>query len=144
LEIKIQQATQTGGFEMKQTLIKTIELSNGLKLYFYDISRKLAGDRWYVGFIARVEIPITFLAGHADSPEVNIEKMKEVLGETVRFEQKRDRHYIDEKEKDDLLNSLMDDFLASTLPYFSETDFFKKYALKAYKKKLEKASWYKT
>ena len=129
---------------MKQTLIKTIELSNGLKLYFYDISRKLAGDRWYVGFIARVEIPITFLAGHADSPEVNIEKMKDVLGETVRFEQKRDRHYIDEKEKDVLLKGLIDDFLASTLPYFSEKDFAKKYALKAYKEKLKKASWYKT
>jgi hypothetical protein len=144
LEIKIQQATQTGGFEMKQTLIKTIELSNGLKLYFYDISRKLAGDRWYVGFIARVEIPITFLAGHTDSPEVNIEKMKDVLGETVRFEQKRDRHYVDEKEKDAMLNGLADDFLTSTLPYFSKKDFAKKYALKAYKKKLKKASWYKT
>jgi len=82
--------------------------------------------------------------GHADSPEVDIEKMKDVLGETVRFEQKRDRHYIDEKEKDTLLNGLIDDFLASTLPYFSEKDFAKKYALKEYKKKLEKASWYKT
>jgi hypothetical protein len=70
--------------------------------------------------------------------------MKDVLGETVRFEQKRDRHYIDEKEKDTLLNGLIDDFLASTLPYFSEKDFAKKYALKEYKKKLEKASWYKT
>lgn len=43
---------------MEQTLIKTIELSNGLKLNFYDISRKLAGDRWYVGLIARIDIPL--------------------------------------------------------------------------------------
>ena len=132
------------GDVMDTSLLRKIDLESGLELEIYDVSRKLAGDRWYVGFVARVEIPITFLAGHADSPEVDIEKMKDVLGETVRFEQKRDRHYIDEKEKDTLLNGLIDDFLASTLPYFSEKDFEKKYALKEYKKKLEKASWYKT
>jgi len=43
---------------MKQALIKTIELGNGLMLEFYDISRKLAGDWWYVGVIARIDIPI--------------------------------------------------------------------------------------
>ena len=129
---------------MDRSLLRKIDLECGLELEIYDVSRKLAGDRWYVGFIARVEIPITFLAGHADSTEIDIEKMKDVLGETVRFEQTRDSHYIDEKEKEDLLNGLIDDFLASTLPYFSEKDFAKKYVLKAYKKKLEKGSWYKT
>jgi hypothetical protein len=29
---------------MEQSLIKTMQLSNGLELDFYDISRKLAGD----------------------------------------------------------------------------------------------------
>ena len=129
---------------MATSLLRKIDLKNGLELEIYDVSRKLAGDRWYVGFIARVEIPITFLAGHADLPEIDIEKMKDVLGETVRFEQKRVRHYIDEKEKNALLNGLIDDFLTSTLPYFSEKDFAKKYVLKEYKKKLEKSSWYKT
>ena len=129
---------------MDTSLLRKIDLENGLELGIYNISRKLAGDRWYVGFIARVEIPITFLAGNGDSSEVDIEKMKAVLGETVRFEQKSDRHYIDEKEKDAMLNGLIDDFLASTLPYFSQKDFAKKYALKAYKKKVEKESWYKT
>ena len=129
---------------MDTALLRRIDLEIGLELEIYDVSRKLAGDRWYVGFIARIEIPIPFLAGHADSPEVNIEKMKDVLGETVRFEQKRDRHYIAEKEKDALLNGLIDDFLVSTLPYFSEKDFAKNYVLKSYKKKLEKESWYKT
>ena len=47
---------------MEETLIKTMELSKGLKLDFYDISRKLAGDRWYVyvGIIARIDIPDRF------------------------------------------------------------------------------------
>jgi len=129
---------------MDRSLLRKIDLECGLELEIYDVSRKLAGDRWYVGFIARVEIPIIFLAGNANLPEVDIEKMKDVLGKTVRFEQKRDSHYIDEKEKEDLLNGLIDDFLASTLIYFSKKDFAEKYVLKAYKKKLEKSSWYKT
>ncbi len=124
-------------------LLRKIDLKSGLELEIYDLSRKLAGDRWYVGFIARVEIPISFLEGYADLAEIDMEKMKDVLGETVRFEQKQDRNFIDEKEKDTLLNTLIDDFLASTLPYFSEKEFAKKYTLTAYKKKLEKASWYK-
>jgi hypothetical protein len=129
---------------MYTSLLRKIDLECGLKLEIHNISRKLAGDRWYVGFIGRVEIPITFLADYADSHEVDILKIKDLLGETVRFEQKRDRHYIDEKKKDALLNGLIDDFLKSTLTYFSEKDFAEKYAFKAYKKTLEKASWYKT
>jgi hypothetical protein len=129
---------------MDISLLRKIDLECGLELEIYNVSRKLAGDRWYVGFIARVEIPITFLADYADSHEVNIENMKDIMGESVRFEQKRDRHYIDEREKDALLNGLIDDFLASTLPYFSVKDFAEKYVLQAYKKILEKASWYMT
>jgi len=129
---------------MDTTLLRKIDLENGLKLQIHDVSKGLAGSRWYVGFIARIEIPLAFFAGHADSSGIDIEKMKDVLGDTIRFEQKHERHFIDEKEKDALLNDLMDNFLASTLPYFSGKDFAIKYVLKTYKKRLEKASWYKT
>jgi len=129
---------------MGASLLKKIELESGLELQIFDVSRRLAGDRWYVGFAAQVEIPMAFLANRADSAEIDIEKMKAALGETVRFEQKRERHYIDEKEKDSVLESLMRNFLDSTLQYLSAKDFAKKYALKVYKKEIEKASWYKT
>jgi hypothetical protein len=128
---------------MDTSLLREIDLESGLKLEIYNVSRKLAGDRWYVGFMARIEIPLAFLAEHADSSEIDLKKMKEALGETIRFEQKRDRHYIDEKEKDTFLDDLIDDFLTSTLPYFSNKEFAKKVVFNAYKKQLEKASWYK-
>jgi hypothetical protein len=86
---------------MEQTLIKTMELSNGLKLDFYDISRKLAGDRWYVGMIARIDIPLTdSLLTNQQLSNYSVEKIKSALGEAVRFQQKRERHYIDERKKD--------------------------------------------
>jgi len=90
---------------VEQTLIKTIELSNGLKLHFYDISRKLAGDRWYVGVIARIDIPlIDSVLTNQHLSQYSVEEIRNALGESVCFQQKRERHYIDERKKDDLLN----------------------------------------
>jgi hypothetical protein len=118
---------------MEQTLIKSIELSNGLKLDFYDISRKLAGDRWYVGVIARIDIPlIDSLITNQHLSHFSIEEIRNALGESVRFQQKRERHYIDEREKDDLLNGLMDSFIKRTLNYLSHPDFPGKYVLKEF------------
>ena len=75
---------------MEQTLIKTIELSNGLKLLFFDISRKLAGDRWYVGLIARIDIPlIDSLLTNQHLSHYSVEEIRNALGESVRFQQNR-------------------------------------------------------
>jgi hypothetical protein len=41
----------------------------------------------------------------------SVEEIRNGLGESVRFQQKRERHSIDEREKDNLLNSLMDSFI---------------------------------
>ncbi|MFC1829283.1 hypothetical protein ACFL0O_06705 [Thermodesulfobacteriota bacterium] len=126
------------------SLFKKIDLKNGLTLEMHDISRKLAGDRWYVGFIARMDIPLKGLfSNNSNSGEIDSKKMEHILGEEIRFEQKRDRHFIGEKEKDALLNRLVDDFLKSTLSYLSHSDFGKKYALKEYKERLAMASWYR-
>jgi hypothetical protein len=127
---------------MEQTLIKTMELSNGLKLDFYDISRKLAGDRWYVGMIARIDIPLTdSLLTNQQLSNYSVEEIRNALGEAVRFQQKRERHYIDEREKDDLLNSLMDSFIKRTLNYFSRPDFPNKYVLKEFRTYLKRQTW---
>lgn len=128
---------------MKQTLIKTIELSNGLKLDFYDISRKLAGDRWYVGLIARIDIPlIDSLLTNQHLSHYSVEEIRNTLGESVRFQQKRERHYIDEREKDDLLNDLMDSFIKRTLNYLSLPDFPGKYVLKEFQTYRKRKIWY--
>ena len=43
---------------MKEKLIKTMGLENGMQLDFYDASRRLAGDRWLISLIVRMEIPV--------------------------------------------------------------------------------------
>jgi hypothetical protein len=128
---------------MEQTFIKSIELSNGLKLDFYDISRKLAGDRWYVGLIARIDIPlIDSLLTNQHLSHYSIEEIRNMLGKSVRFQQKRERHYIDEREKDDLLNDLMDSFIKRTLNYLSLPDFPGKYILKEFQTYRKRKIWY--
>ncbi len=128
---------------MEQTLIKSIELSNGLKLDFYDISRKLAGDRWYVGLIVRIDISlIDSLLTNQHLSHYSVEEIRNTLGESVRFQQKRERHYIDEREKDDLLNDLMNSFIKRTLSYLSHPDFPGKYVLKEFQTYRKRKIWY--
>ena len=127
---------------MEQASIKTIELSNGLKLDFFDISRKLAGDRWYVGVIAQIDIPL--IDSHLSNQHLSyysVEEIRNALGKSVRFQQKRERHYIDEREKNDLLSGLMDSFIKRTLNYLSHPDFPGKYVLKEFKADLKRKAW---
>jgi hypothetical protein len=128
---------------MKQTLIKTKELGNGLKLEFYDISRKLAGDWWYVGVIARIDIPmIDSLLKKQHLSYYSVEELRNALGESVRFQQILEHHYIDEREKDDLLNSLINSFIKRTLNYLCLHDFPGKYVLKEFQAYRKRETWY--
>ena len=129
---------------MEELLINTIDLENGLKLKLFDRSRKLAGDRWLVSFIARIEIPIkdSLLKGDGSSL-LNFDEAVKALGEKLLFEQKRDRIYIDEKEKDEVMKKIQDSFLSTSISYLSRSDFPEKYILKKFNDKIKKDSWTK-
>jgi len=129
---------------MEEVLINTIDLENGLKLKLFDNSRKLAGDRWLVSLIARIEIPINdSLLKEDRSSLLNFDEAIKVLGENLLFEQKRERIYIDEKEKDEVMKGIQDSFLSTSLSYLSRSDFPKSYILKKFNEKIKKDSWQK-
>jgi hypothetical protein len=133
---------KNGEYDMQQSLMKTMDLSNGLKLDFYDISRKLAGDRWYVGMIIKIDISINdLLITNQQLSNYSVEEIRNALGDSVRFQQKKERHYIDEREKDALLQDLMDSFIKSTLDYLSHPDFSNKYVLKEFEAYLKRQAW---
>ncbi|MFH1580697.1 MAG: hypothetical protein ABIC39_01260 [Pseudomonadota bacterium] len=129
---------------MEEVLINTIDLENGLELKLFDRSRKLAGDRWLVSLIARIEIPTNDpLLKEDGSSSLNFDEAIKVLGEKLLFEQKRERIYIDEKEKDEVMKGIQDSFLSTSLPYLSRSDFSRKYILKKFNEKIKKDSWHK-
>ncbi|MDL2124799.1 MAG: hypothetical protein LWX51_17375, partial [Deltaproteobacteria bacterium] len=128
----------------EEKLIKIIDLENGLELKLLDASRKLAGDRWLVSLIARIEIPTSdSLLKEDASPSLNVDEIRKVLGEKLLFEQKREKFFIDEKEKDEVMKKIQDSFLSSSLSYLSYSDFPQKYVLKKFNEKIKKGSWYK-
>ncbi|MFC1813524.1 hypothetical protein ACFL03_12635 [Thermodesulfobacteriota bacterium] len=119
---------------MTGKLIKTIDLENNMQLNFYDESRKLAGDRWLVSLVIHMEIPVKEALLHdAHSSTETVEEVEKVLGEKVLFEQKRERIFIDEDDKETVFAELNDNFIARTLKYLSRKSFPKKYVMKMYK-----------
>ena len=124
---------------MKEKLIKTLALENRLQLKIYDASRKLAGDRWLVSLIARIEIPVSEVLEKHD-PQVNVKELKDVLGEQIIFEQKRQKTFVDHKDKESAFKEACDVFLDSSLKYLSKETFPKQFILKTYKEKLKEAS----
>ncbi|MBW1841180.1 MAG: hypothetical protein JRF27_01800 [Deltaproteobacteria bacterium] len=129
---------------MKEKLIKTMDLENNMRLNFYDDSRKLAGDRWLVSLMVRMEIPVseTLLPGDRQSVEEG-EGPLGVLGEKVVFEQNRKRIFVDEDEKENVLRELIDRFQENTCHYLARESFPKQYVLKVYREEKKKRSWHR-
>lgn len=69
---------------MTKKFLERKELSNGLVLEFWDESRKLAGDRWYVGIRAVVPVPVDQYPPENISLEV-IQLIRSEVGDHIYF-----------------------------------------------------------
>ena len=128
---------------MKEKLIKTMDLKNGMQLKFYDNSRKLAGDRWLISLIIRMEIPVAEVSINDGGKSMeSVDEIKKVLGEKVLFELKRERIFVGDSEKQTVFEEVYDFFIDSVLGYLSNKAFPKRYVLKKYREKVAKESWY--
>ena len=126
---------------MKEKLIKTLDLENGLQLNVYDASRKLVGDRWLVSLIIRMDVPVAgaLKKNNRESME-HIDEIKDMLGDSVLFEKKREKIFVDTVEKEMVFKELFDLFMNSSLKYLSKEIFPKQYVLKMYKEEMKKKS----
>jgi hypothetical protein len=123
-------------------LFKIIDLENGLQLKLYDQSRKLAGDRWLVLLKATIDIPLDRVAVNAaDKAAINLDECKKALGAKIRFEQKRQRNFIDAAQKDQVLKNLVNSLLASSRRYFNHPAFAEKVVAKACREHFKKKSF---
>ena len=127
---------------MKDKLIKTIDLENRMQLNLYDGSIKLAGDRWLVSLIIRMEIPVAeVLVPDSHQSIESVNEIKKLLGEKVLFEQKRERIFVDATEKETMLKELSDTFLNNTLRYLSSEAFPRQYVFKKYRERMERKNY---
>ncbi|MDY6822186.1 MAG: hypothetical protein SWH68_00070 [Thermodesulfobacteriota bacterium] len=130
---------------MEEKYVKSEKLANSLALEIYDQSRQVAGDRWLVALTVRVRVPVEggfFREGGQTS--VDIDAIRKALGDHVVFEQKRERHFVDENDKDTVWNDLYERFTAGTGNYIAHPEFPMKFIVKQYKEYLAKQARYGT
>jgi hypothetical protein len=66
--------------------------------------------------------------------------VEDVLGDSVLFEKKREKIFVDTVAKEKVFKELCDMFLNSSLNYLSKEIFPKQYILKTYKEEVKKKS----
>jgi hypothetical protein len=107
-------------------LVEKIELPNGLTVEFYDYSRLVAADRWFVGLLARIPVMVREedLSEISNEPSLRAE-FAETRGRTLYFELKKERNFIDAGERDRLFKNLLDRLKEHTLSYMGNNAFAK-------------------
>lgn len=133
-------------------LVENIGLPNGLEIEIYDYSRKVAGDRWFVGFMARVPVAIKeehFLNAlrndkkYASQIAELFEEFKEKYGHVVYFEIKKERNFIDQQARDGLWEEIFNNFKTHVLNYMKHKEFEQRFMNRRIQEFLEKRLWYR-
>jgi len=117
--------------------IQTILLENGLTLELVDYSRRVAGDRWNVRVKAAIGISVEDVLNRTDQRHWK-EEIENVLGKQVVFEKEMIRNFIDEREKQTVVDQLCRSFLENAMIYLSRQHFAERFLFKQYRETLER------
>jgi hypothetical protein len=118
---------------MDKTLLETISLPNGLILELWNKSRPMAGDRWFISLLAKIEIPV--LPEYFSTLDNGEEAYRDLLaayGDPLVFTQEKTRHFVDEKDTKDMLAELCQRFKDNLLSYLGNPRFASLYVMKKY------------
>ncbi|MEJ2640101.1 MAG: hypothetical protein P8010_11035 [Desulfosarcinaceae bacterium] len=126
---------------MTQKPLTTLTLDNQLTLNLFDASRKIAGDRWRVEIVLQIDIPVSGTWFGANPLPAPLAEVKETLGETVRFEYRDRRAFVDAGDKDALLAKMQADLLAMAPRYYGHPDFAARYITKTFVKERHKSAY---
>jgi hypothetical protein len=118
---------------MQKKLIETITLPNGLILELWDNSKPMAGDRWLVCLLAKVEVPVS--PEHfsiMNNSEQAYRDLLAVYGDPLVFTQEKTRHFVDENNLKKVLAELCQRFKDNLLSYLGNPKFASLYVMKKY------------
>jgi len=124
--------------------VEEVRLPNGLTMELWDYSRRLAGDRWLVGLL--VKIPMEVAESDFESIEDGSGLFQEFLekngGRTILFQVQKERNFIDEREKDQVFQSIMDNLKQHSMDYMGHKAFAAGYKRRVIKEFLERRRWW--
>ena len=123
-------------------LVEKIDLPNNLVLEFYDYSRIVAGDRWLVGLLARIPIEISE-EDFANRPKELYKDFLKEQGTVIYFDLKKERNFIDEKEKDQVFNQMLNELKEYALSYMGHKSFAKGFIKRQIQAFEERQKWQK-
>lgn len=123
-----------------ERLISRHPLNNGLTLEFWDYSRPIAGDRWFVLMEVRISVPI-----RPDTLPLELreqaDQVKETLGDETIFTHKDERNFIAVTEAPKILKDMQTRFLDMAPGYFGHPDFAARFIRGKFAEKQELQRW---
>lgn len=113
--------------------LSSCELKNGLSLLCQDRSKKIAADRWYVCVDLEITIPVEkkWFQTHGMDDE-KFQQIVSVLGDEVVFSQKRERNFISEDVKSQVVEKICTNAIEMAKQYCSSDDFAARFILKTF------------
>ena len=127
---------------MSERLIEKITLPNGLILEIWDTSRLMAGDRWLVSLLAKVEIAVLpEYFSTLDDGEQAYQDLVAAHGNSLVFTQEKVGLFVDEKETEDVLTRLCKRIKDNLIAYLGNPKFASLYVLKKYGDLRDRQDW---
>lgn len=115
---------------MTERVVEAISLENGLTLEILDASRVMAGDRWLVHLIARIEV---FLAPGLLDPTQGGDRLLDILkneyGERIEYRSNLKKHFVSKEDRNRVFEEFKEIVKKEKRPYLSHPDFAKRFAL---------------
>jgi len=121
-------------------LLSRHPLDNELTLEFWDHSRPVAGDRWFVCLSARIAVPVRT---ETLPPELKAQAAQVVgaLGEEIIFSHREERNFIAASEAPGLLTDIQDRILTLASGYYGHADFAARFIRKKFAERQELEKW---
>jgi hypothetical protein len=111
------------------TLVEEIPLPNGLKVEVWDQSIPIAVNTSKVELLIRIRVELQL--SYFIKPE-HFEIIREITGPVIFYEHKKQRPFVNNKEKDAVFRELVDTFKQDSLPYLARQKFPHNFALSKY------------
>jgi len=97
-------------------------LKNGLTLEIWDLSRQVAGERWFVSLEGRIAIPVRASTLPAELQD-QAARVSEVLGEEIIFTHQEERNFIASSAVPALRQEMQDRIMRLARDYLGRPDF---------------------
>jgi hypothetical protein len=127
---------------MSEKLLEKIILPNGLLLELWNNSRLLAGDRWLVLLVAKVEVPVLpEYFSTLDNGEQAYRDLVDSHGDPLVFIQEKAKHFVDGRKTEETITGLCQRFKDNLIGYLGNPKFAPQYVLKKYGDLRDRHNW---